>query len=381
MKMVKMFPVFLLWSVLLLACSRNAQIPPGNPVIQPAITAEQKAPGKSAWDRLITEAKKERRLSFWSVADGAFKAPVVNAMREKFGIELDFITGRGNELQAKLLTQRKAGIYDIDVYMGGKSMAVDLKPQGVLDPLPPHLFLPEVLDPKVWWDGKLTYIDSDKQILAVVANPSSALAVNSNIIGKGEVTSYLDLLNPKWKGKMVLNDPGTPGVSQEWFAVVSSRIMSLDYMKQLAQTGLIVIRDQRLQAEWLSHGKYPIAIAPQQSTVTQFIKDGAPLELITPKEGVNLTSSSGNLAIMKNAPHPSAAKLFLNWFLTREGQTLFSQTTGFQSARVDVPTAHLAEFSIRKPGVKYFSTSDEEFARMIADYTIKAREIFWPLMQ
>src|SRR3972149_316165 len=101
MKIVKMFPVFLLWSVLLLACSRNAQIPSEKPVIQPAITAEQKAPGQSEWDRLVTEAKKERRLSFWSVADGAFKAPEVNAMREKFGFELDFITGRGNELEAK----------------------------------------------------------------------------------------------------------------------------------------------------------------------------------------------------------------------------------------------------------------------------------------
>lgn len=370
---------FIFLTLLLLACAPKTQGPLEKPEAKPAITGEQNVSGGSEWDRLASLARKEGKLSIYATPNGEFRVALIKRMREKFGIEVQTVNGRGGELAPKILSERKAGIYNVDVYLGGKPIVIDLKPHGVFDPLSPQLFLPEVLDPKAWWGGDLNWIDKDKQVLAMVANPSSALAVNTKLVGKDEIKSYLDLLNPKWKDKIIFNDPTTPGVSEEWFVIIASKIMNLDYIRKLSQMGLTINRDQRLQVEWLAQGKFPIAIAPQQSTVGQFRKDGAPLELITPAEGTNLTSSSGNMAIMNKAPHPNAAKLFVNWILTREGQSLFSETVLFQSARVDVPTSHLDDFTVRKPDVKYFSSSSEEFVFTIPEYHKIAVEILAPL--
>lgn len=334
-------------------------------------------PPASEWERLLLEAKKEGRIALHSVANGELRVALIKAAKEKFGLELDMVSGRAAELTPRLFNERKAGIYAVDVYIGGGGTLInDLKPAGVFEPITPQLFLAEALDPKAWWGGELIYLDKDKQVIAMVANPSPPIAINTNLVGKDEIKSYLDLLNPKWKGKMILNDPTTPGIAQFWFGVASSRIMNVDYMQKLAQTNLTVTRDQRLQVEWLTQGKYPIAIAAQQSTVGQFKKDGAPLELLTPKEGTHVTSSSGNIAILNKAPHPNAAKLFINWLLTREGQTVFSQAVGFQSARLDVPTSHLEKDGIRQDGVKYFSSIDEDFLRTLPEHARIARGIF-----
>lgn len=168
---------------------------------------------------------------------------------------------------------------------------------------------------------------------------------------------------------------------EKWIVIASSRIMSLDYMRNLAKMEPIVTRDQRLQVEWVSQGKFSIAISPNSPIVSQFKKDGAPIEQTTPREGAPVTSSSGNIALMNKAPHPKAAKLFINWLLTREGQTLFSEALGFQSARLDVPTGHLDSDKIRNPEVKYFSAIDEEFLKTLPEYTRIAREIFGSLIK
>lgn len=328
-------------------------------------------------------AKKEGRLSLYSSADGELRVALIKKMRENFGLALEMVTGTGAELTLKILNERKAGIYNIDVYIGGvPTILNDLKPQGVFNPISPQLFLPQVLDPKAWWGGELPYIDKDKTAVAFVTNISPPLAINTNIVGREEIKSYLDLLNPRWKGKMILMDPSAPGTASGWFAaVIGSGKLDLDYMRKLAQMDLTVTRDQRLQVAWLAQGKYLVAIAPQPISVSQFKKDGAPVELISLKEGGHVSSSSGNIATVNKAPHPNAAKLFINWHLTSEGQTIYTRSIFQQSARVDVPTDHLDSDSLRKPEENYFNSSNEEFIKLRPEYNKMAREIFGPLMR
>lgn len=80
---------------------------------------------------------------------------------------------------------------------------------------------------------------------------------------------------------------------------------------------------------------------------------------------------------MNKAPHPNAAKLFVNWLLTREGQTIYSKTYGAQSARVDVPTDYLNPWSFRESGVKYVDVMDEEFDTKADEYLKLAKENLW----
>ena len=95
-----------------------------------------------------------------------------------------------------------------------------------------------------------------------------------------------------------------------------------------------------------------------------------------PQEGIHVTSSDGSIALFKNAPHPNAAKLFLNWLLTKEGQTFYTQAYGQPSARLDVPTDGILPETIPQPGVKYIMGDDEEFILRQPQQMEKAKAIF-----
>lgn len=156
--------------------------------------------------------------------------------------------------------------------------------------------------------------------------------------------------------------------------------MGWDFARELVKQEPMITRDLRLQMDWLAHGKYPIAIAPDTIVMTEFREVGAPVAYLTPQEGSYLSSGYGNLGLVNRAPHPSAARLFINWLLTREGQTIFSRTMGAQSGRLDVPTDHLPKEYLREPGVNYLISYNEEYVLKEPEVIEKAAEVFKPLL-
>jgi len=147
-------------------------------------------------------------------------------------------------------------------------------------------------------------------------------------------------------------------------------------MYQLARQEPVVVRDQQQQVHWLSLGKYAIAIAPKTDAISEFKEAQAPLKDITPIEGTHASSGAGNIALISKAAHPQAAKIFMNWFLTRDVQYEYSKLVFAQSAREDVPTDHLDKLDIRIPGVRYFMSDNEDFIKKEQEYIEKAREVF-----
>ena len=118
-------------------------------------------------------------------------------------------------------------------------------------------------------------------------------------------------------------------------------------------------------------------------TSEEFIDVGAPVGFIRLNEGNYTTSSGGVISMFKRAPHPNTTKVFLNYLLSREGQTLWSQADGGQSARTDVPTDKLNPLRVRTPGVIYPASDDWEFYswRQTANVEEVAKEIFGPLLK
>lgn len=206
----------------------------------------------------------------------------------------------------------------------------------------------------------MQWVESDHMILAALAYPTAIILVNNQMVKKGEVKSMRDLLKPAWKGKIAVNDPTVAGAGLKAFAMMGLEIMNWDYWRDFAKQEPVIVRDQRILVEWVAHGKYPIAFAPRAPEVNEFKTAGAPIELIVPEEGSFLTTGSGGVSIINRPAHPNAAKVFLNWFLSREGQTVFTRAHGGQSARIDVPTEGLDPDLVRKPDVKYFPGADSE---------------------
>lgn len=335
------------------------------------------------WKKTLEAAKKEGKVYIYTVATSETRAALSKVFTAKYGIQLAFVTGRGDEIGTKLSSERRANIYMADLYIGGSTTpTTSFKPKGFLAPLKPLLVLPEVTDPKVWYGGGLYFTDKERQYVAcpVLTAANSYFAVNTDLVKPGEIKTYKDLLNPKWKGKIIMNDPTIAGAGSRWFAVVADKYTGLDYMRALVKQEPVITRDQRLQVESLARGKYPIAIGAQPDILSDFMKAGSHVDTVIPEEGTWLGGGPGLIVYFDKAPNPNAAKVFVNWFLSKEGQTAYSKTATAESARLDVPNDHLDKGDRRVPGVKYFISEDEDFLIKKTEYEKKwAKEVFGPL--
>lgn len=343
-------------------------------------TSAAKAAWENIWEKVLSQARKEGSVVVIGTLGNESTTPLRLAFKEKHGIGAEFISGRGGEITQKLLQERKAGLNLIDIYMGGATTPVaQLKPSKVFDPLEPTLILPEAADKKKWLNG-MEFVDQERTIFPYSVSVQTSLAINTNLVKPDEIKYNRDILNPRWKGKIVLYDPTAPGMGQAWFGVTSA-IFGMDYMRDLAKQEPVITRDIRLQVEWLSQGKFPVAIAIQPDMVSIFMREGAPVRRLQLNDGHWKTGATSHIGLINQAPHPNAAKLFINWFLGREAQTLNSKTDLLPSARLDVPTDHVDPATVIKPGVEYFNANTEDFILTAPERMKVARDIFGPLLK
>lgn len=370
--------------LLLMACSPGpAPLPEDVPSAISPESAASKGKGEGGeWDKLIEAARKEKKIVVYSTSASILRQPLAEAFQKRYGVTVEMTFGKGNEVAEKLISERRAGLYIADVYNGGSGTPVrQLKPAGALDPMEQTLVHPEVKDAKYWFGG-LRWVDPPQNtILSFLAYPNHNTALNTKFVRPEEIKSYRDLLNPRFKGKIVMNDPTISGSGNKTFRILAWHLLDLDFFRQLAKLEPAIVRDQRLQVDWMALNKYYVAFAPKPEIVKEFADAGAPLAYADPAEGTYLSAGSGNIALINRAPHPNAARLFINWILSKEGGEIFSKWYGAQSARLDVGTEGLVPESIRQAGEKYWMGGDtEEFQLQEPDQTKLAVEIFGPLM-
>lgn len=385
MKVVKLLGIIILAFVLVVGCAPQAAPTLESP---PARTGERKAPGaawQEEWDKLVAAAKKEGKVVVYTGFGPEERTALTPAFKEKYGLEVEFVVGRGTELVTKLSTQRRAGLFLGDVYIGGGTTHQDsLKPEGMLDPIKNVLLLPEVLDPGAWYGGKgPIYVDKDGYILTTILSLEAYVTINTDMVKPVEIKYYRDLLEPKWKGQMVMGDPTRPGRTATFTQAVGWMIPELgkDYLTKLARQEPVIIADDRLQVEWVARGKYPVVLAPRAQNLATFMQAKAPLQALEMGEAGVLSGLGGFVAVFNRQPNPNAAKVFVNWLLTREVQTLLSKAVLAQSARTDTPTDFLPPTGVRKPGAKYYRMETEDaYSQRFEVYEL-GRQVFGPLMK
>ncbi len=335
----------------------------------------------SPLEKLITDALKEGKITIYS-SSGPTVSDAMRNFTKKFGIPVDVIVASGSQVQEKIKRERSAGLYLMDAYMGGPTAPIYLKSDGVWDPVTP-LFMPEMVDQSKWLGGELRYLDNEKQFaVAFLSFLAVPLIVNSSTVKQEEIKSYQDLLNPKWKDAIVMNDPSKPSFAGQWFQAFGFEIMNLDYMRALVKQNPTIVDDKRTPVDWIARGKYAIAIAATPEIVKEFIDSGAPLlRLPLMKEVTYASSGGGNIAVMNKRPHPNATKLFVNWLLTKEAQAIFSEAYGAPSAMLGVPATGIDALYIPDPGTKYYWVDNENFWLKYAERSRTAAEIFSPVLK
>ncbi|HUC97536.1 MAG TPA: extracellular solute-binding protein [Candidatus Polarisedimenticolaceae bacterium] len=292
-------------------------------------------------------AKKEGKVVVSIPASAELRKQLEEGFKKRFDLDMEVFVARGSAAVRKMADEFKAGVRHVDVHIGGSSSAVSgLLDQDILDPVENWWLLTEVKDPKQWWGGHLWVDRSKRFIYSSLAYLSETIWYNTDLVKPEEIRSYDDLLNPKWKGKIGLLDPRTPGAGDSNWAFMWN-IKGEAFLKKLAAHDLLLGRDQRLLAENLAKGKVAIMIGLTYYSYLPFVKASLPVKpLPILKEGTYATGGSGNLAIIRNPPHPNATRLFVNWVLGPEGQDLVSRALGQGTRRLDVDTKWLRETGV-----------------------------------
>ncbi|MBI4332821.1 MAG: extracellular solute-binding protein [Chloroflexi bacterium] len=369
-----------LLSVTVLACAEVAvtQQQATQPA-KPGAAAPAKPGWEQDWERTLAEAKKEGSVAVY-LSESDWRQQMAEVLSKKFGITLDMFTGNTGLVMERVMSEQRQGIYNADViFMGTSQFKGSLEPAGVLTPLEKELLLPEVKDPKAWWRGELNWLDPDtRTFLNFREYPNPGMLINTDLVKREELKSWSNLLDPKWKGKIVLDDPVQGGGGgQRLMTVLAYGVMDWEYISRLVKQEPILVRNSRLMVEWVARGRNPILVGGRTDVGTEFIKSGSPAAFYTPAEGTYLGTGTGFAGRLRTSSHPNAARVFLNFFLSREGQTLYSRLSGYQSSRSDVPTDHL--LSIREPGMKYFSVLEEGYMKKEMELRERVVEIFRPL--
>lgn len=298
------------------------------------------------WEQTLEAAKQEGKVVVSIPTSAELRKQFESGFSKAFpGIELELNAARGSASIAKIAEEQRAGLHTVDLHIGGTSSIITgLLAPNYLQPVMPSMLLPEVQDPKYWWAGHLWADNAKKFIYSFTAYMTETIWYNTTLAKAEEITSWENLLDPKWKGKIAILDPRSPGSGESNWAFLL-KIKGEQFLSKLAAQEMTVGRNLRQLGEAVARGKSAISIGVSYYTYVPFLKAGLPVKPISKiKEGYYAGTGSGNLAMLKNAPHPNAAKVFINWLLSKDGQAVFTNAMGQPTRRFDVDTKWTKEY-------------------------------------
>ena len=333
------------------------------------LAADPSPASKMEWEKTVEAAKKEGQISVYG--SETFEPFLRGAFEKKYPeIKVSYVGGRAPVVGPKLITERRAGKYLADLVLTGPGTPYRIfyKNQA-LDPIGPALILPEVLDESKWWQGRHHYVDrEDKYIFIYEATVQSGdIAYNTQLVKPEELKSYWDLLEPRWRGKVVAMDPKVSGAVSRGirFFNFQGELGPKFITKLFGETEITLARDFTQMLDWLATGKFALGIFVGSSETAKAVSQGLPIREFPPghfKEGAAVSPFNGTVSLVNRAPHPNAAKVVINWLLSREGQVavqqhLASEGNIRESLRVDIPKDVIPPSHRRDPKIRYLMIS------------------------
>jgi len=312
-----------------------------------ASAAEARRPAE--WDKAVEAAKKEGKIVIAIPPSNDLRRELEIVLKQKFGIEAELVAAPGPKNASRIAAEKKAGVNYFDAIICGTGTAAGLTHDGMLEALENFWLLPEVRDPKQWWGGHIweDNVSTHKFLYSFLADVAThGIWYNTSLAKADELKGFDDYLNPKWKGKIGFSDPRVPSSGQSIWSFMWE-LKGEEFLKKLVQQDLFLTRDLRQLADALAKGKVAIAFGLGRSQTDPFVDAGLPLKPVpAPKEGLPASNSFGVIGIIKNPPNPNATKVFVNWFLSREGQDWYGKIMENGSRRLDVETKWLNKIGV-----------------------------------
>jgi iron(III) transport system substrate-binding protein len=316
------------------------------------------------WQKTVEAAKREGQLSLYGGQE-ITHPDILTAFNKEFPfIKVTTVAGRAGDLMARITAERRADKFLADVMASGPNGPRTLYLAKVLAPIASTFILPEVTDTSKWYGGRHWYADPENQFIFMFEGTiiTTGLSYNTKMISSGEIKSYLDLLNPKWKGKLLSMDPRGAATPTPVLILYYKAGLGPEYLRRLyTETDITLFRDRRQGTNWLATGKFPLCLLCRD--IDKATQQGLPVEEIAPdqlKEGGSVGGGGSSVLVLVNrAPHPNAAKVFINWYLSRQGQLVWQNVMNKKevepsdSMRIDIPKDDVLPDGRRVPGKEY----------------------------
>jgi iron(III) transport system substrate-binding protein len=287
-------------------------------LVQQATPQRVDAQSTPDWVRIIVEAKKEATLVFMSSLQSRVLGTVQQAFEAKYGISVKTLSGRPAEVRERVRAAQVAGKQQVDVVFGSEALTTIRynEDKTVLD-------VPPVLDAA----KEHTLFKTAAPIVPVMTITYGFL-VNTNLVKpEDEPRGWYDLLDPKWKGKLLLDDPRTNGAGHIFFVGT----FGPDYHQGLAQQNPTLTRETQESYRRVARGEYPVFVPFTLPDITTLV--GLPVRAVVPKEGSPYVLYGTSL--VRNSPHPNAAVLFASYNSSDEALLAYSKA-GFGVGVADV---------------------------------------------
>jgi ABC-type Fe3+ transport system substrate-binding protein len=304
---------------------------------------------------LVEAAKKEGKLVWYtSMAIDTSKPLLDQFLKEYPFIKADLVRAGEEQLMTRIMSETRAGKWLFDVVAGSAiSVLVD---RNIISPYPSperEAYISEFKDPQGYWTG--IYVNN------------LILAYNTNLTPRKDVPKdYADLLDPKWKGKMLMDS-----TDYDWFGTlvtVWGRERATQYMERLARQEPLWRRGHGLTAQLVGAGETPLAWA-YNFRIERMKKDGAPVEWVESFNPIVVTING--IGLGAKPTHPNAAKLFVDFVLSKRGQEMIREMRRIP-ARSDVKPLAL---KMDQSKLKLKAVPKEVYLQL-DQYALEFRKIF-----
>ena len=348
-------------------------------VLAPLAAQAQPADWQKKWDETLAAAKKEGKVVVAAPPDAEVRNALPAAFEARFGIKMEYLSGRGSDQANKLRRERGAGAYTVDaVVAGNQTMFSVLYAEKMLAPLKPELILPEVTDGKYWHRGSLWFADPEqKYILRIFNTVREAFIINTKEVDESKLRKYNDLLDPKWKGKISFLDPSMAGTGANQAALLYKLFGEGFVRKLFVDQKPMISRERRQLTDAVLRGSHPITFGAEDGEIERLAAEGQPVKAVFSLEDLPGVISGGNMvALLDQAPHPNAARVFVNWMASKEATEIYGRALKMVPARSDADVSAFPPETIPKPGVNYFDVYDYHFTTVVnAESRRRMREI------
>lgn len=314
--------------VALAACSPKAQ--PGAP------TTTQSQPTESdSWKKLVEAAQKEGKVTAYSafLGSAAVTGPLTAAFKAKYGVDLEVIAVTGAMGLERVKSEHAGQKYIADTLDGTPPALLQAKEAGMTVPLAD---LPALQEKDKWTTSPI--LDPERFVISMTPTVLTPYVNTQMVKANDEPKSFVDLLDPKWKGRKIIISPPkiTSAMYYTYLSLVRNNLLTDDYFTKIGKQEFFLSPTFQDSNAALARGDAPLHFSTTTSFMAPLFGRGAPVKPLAMKEGT-LYFQANTMTVLAKAPHPNAAKLFVNWMASKEGQEAFHKAQGDMSYRKDVP--------------------------------------------